>query len=167
MRYGSRVGARLAGHAELSGGDDIAGPLPQIANPHTVGFDSNDPNAWRRLPLPMDVLSLAAGASDTSTVQPQDIFKVRKINIPTAFDPATSLPVEGIFITEIKVGQASQLINGGQMDIRNFIPDAVSTYLDFDTGAVGNLFSITVENTSAVGPVSVSPTAIALVAVRR
>ena len=166
MRYGSRVGGQLAGHAELSGGDDIAGPLPQIANSHSVGFDSRDPNAWRRLPLPMTVLDLAAGATGTSTVQPQDIFKVRKLNIPTPFDPATTLPVEGVYIVEIKVGQASQLVNNGQMDVRNFIPDAVSTYLDFDTGSVGNTFSITVENTSAVA-VKLAPTAIALVAVRR
>lgn len=129
---------------------EVRGPVIQNETGRLV--DEQPETAWRRLPLPLPALTLATGAKGTVTVAPQSIFKVVKINIP-------SPGVAGVFLTDVKVGQASQFIAGGDIDVRCLIPEAVSTYMDFDTGKVGNVFAMTFENTSA-GEVTLAPMAI-------
>lgn len=129
---------------------EIRGPVIQ----NETGRMVNDQQLteWRRLPLPLESVTLAAGATATVSVAPQSVFKVVKINIP---DPGAA----GVFLTDIKVGQASQFIAGGDIDVRTLVPEAVSTYMDLDTGRVGNVFSLTFRNTTA-GPVTLAPMAI-------
>ncbi|MCW5950632.1 MAG: hypothetical protein KIT41_14265 [Pyrinomonadaceae bacterium] len=153
--------------------EELAG-MPDIGNTHTLPYNENDPNTWRRLPLPLPKVTVPAGGVATAKVQPQFTFKVVKINIPTPFVTTTYgspvvaaavAPVAGLYVKNILVGQQPQLVASGLIDVRAFSPDAVSSYLDFDTGAVGNTFEIEFQNDTG-SPIDVAPEVICLIAKR-
>lgn len=139
------------------GGDEMgAGPRIHREGAQYIYIDEK-PTKARRQYVPLGRQSVGANSVVSFEVTPQEIFQVQKINI------ASSNSAGDLTVNDITVGKKSQILNNGEMDVLCFAPDAVSSYVDFDAGKVGNTFTVDIENHTATA-VNLAPMAIALVA---
>lgn len=135
----------------------------EISDGQTRQYSKTMPTDWRRWVVPMAPQTIAPGAFAEFRVNPQCAFKVDRLSFPPVRDAVTGVPLTGVQITDIKVGNNSQLAGSGAIDILNFAPDAVDMWVDFDAGDVGNDLVIQVRNTTA-GPVTLVPCVLAGIA---
>lgn len=96
----------------------------------------------RRLIVPIPVTNIAAGGTAEVTIQPQRLFKTRRMIFPSAV-------ADNFRLTDIKVGQQSQFAAAGDVPAGCFSEVTVDGYVDFDTADIGNLISFDVTNVGA------------------
>ncbi|MEJ2325394.1 MAG: hypothetical protein P8Y27_05050 [Chromatiaceae bacterium] len=114
-------------------------------DPNAVMVKSQVDRVRRRLMLPTDPLVLAASASDTLEIKPQRLFRTELIIVPS--DIASNF-----IITDIKIGQASQLVGAGSIPAMAFSEASVNAFLHLDSANVGNTMTMDVTNLDAANP---------------
>ncbi len=99
-----------------------------------------DPRTARVLLLGFDSgADVAAGGAATVTEQPQDVFSPRRAVIPATVAPSFT-------VSDIKVGNISQLSSSGAIPGEMFLPDTTFSDLKFDTAQVSQQIVWTVNN---------------------
>jgi hypothetical protein len=97
------------------------------------------PTMRRRLVSGVPSTLVTSGSVADITIQPQEMFRIERIIVPS--DIAFSF-----IFTDIKVGQASQLVAAGQLPCGAFTEVAVDSYVSFATANVGNVVILSVQN---------------------
>lgn len=150
-----------AGNTEIvgSGGYEIVGAAPTtqrraaaagnpqaraIAMKHAIAVRQQALSKRRRFPLGFVPTAVAGGGATTAVIPaaPQNLFRAERVTIPSdiAFD---------FGVIDIKVGNSSQLVSGGEVPGAIFTEVAIDNEVTFDTAEVGNQITITVRNTNA------------------
>lgn len=117
----------------------------RIADPKAVSVRTRKQSRRRRWLIPIPTTTLAASASAEVTIQPQRLVKPKRIIIPSSI-------ADDFDFTDIKVGQQSQFVAGGEVPAACLVETSVDAYVDFDTANIGNLISLEVTNTDAGAP---------------
>ena len=143
-----------AGNSEIIG----AGPVnrmrkPSLArtmqaaravDPRAIAVRQQALSKRRRFPLGFVPTSVAGGGATTATIPaaPQNLYRPERVTIPSdiAFD---------FGVQDIKVGNNSQLVSGGEVPGAIFTEVSVDNEVTFDTAEVGNQITILVRNTNA------------------
>lgn len=96
----------------------------------------------RRYPLGFTPTAVAANSSGTIPAGPQNLFRAERLIVPSdiAFD---------FGITDIKVGNQSQLAQSVEIPAAMFSEVAIDSRVTFDTAEIGNQIAITVRNKTA------------------
>lgn len=144
-----------AGNTEIvgSGGYEIIGArraaaaqnqAKQIAMKHAIAVRQQALSKRRRFPLGFVPTAVAGGGATTAVIPaaPQNLFRAERVTVPSdiAFD---------FGVIDIKVGNSSQLVSGGEVPAAIFTEVAIDNEVTFDTAEVGNQITITVRNTNA------------------
>lgn len=133
------VGYELVGDEELIGNEEIVGAVRRSGGTRVV---RTQPNQRRRLITGVPPLVLASATQGDSQTQPQDLFRVERVTVPS------NIAFDFVFI-DIKIGQKSQLVASGQLPCGAFTEVAVDNYVQFDTASVGNLITLSVLNVTS------------------
>ena len=158
------VGAEVIGgnyHDEIAGMPAIVGKQPsgvaaQIRARNSVLVEDQPYSKWRRQMLPVPSVNLtAAGGVGSVQVQPQRLFKGKKITIQT-LDTATGAAATGVVITSVKIGQNEQFVADGDIPSVVFAADAVSSFVDLDDANIGNLVTVTFRNDNPTTDITAS-----------
>jgi hypothetical protein len=101
------------------------------------------PRKSRRLVLPMESTgTVAAGTAATITSRPQSIaFRPQRVVIPSTIAP-------NFTISDIKVGNKSQLVQSGNLAAEAFVPNVQDGDMDMDTVQTSQDFVMQVNNIS-------------------
>ncbi len=96
----------------------------------------------RRYPLGFQPTNVAIAATLQIPASPQNLFRPERLVIPSdiAFD---------LGVVDIKVGNASQLVQSVEVPAAVFSEVAEDTNITFDTAEVGNQISVQIRNKSA------------------
>jgi hypothetical protein len=108
-------------------------------DPNAVAVRQRDLNKRRRFPLGFQPTTVAAGATSNIPAAPQDMFRPERLVIPsdTAFD---------FGVQDVKVGNTSQLVSGGEVPAALFTEVSIDTHVHFKTAEIGNQISVSVRN---------------------
>lgn len=148
-----------AGNSEIIGAaarDPRAGAAAQRASavkamqaaramdPRAIAVRQQALSKRRRFPLGFVPTSVAGGGATTATIPaaPQNLYRPERVTIPSdiAFD---------FGVQDLKVGNNSQLVSGGEVPGAIFTEVSVDNEVTFDTAEVGNQITILVRNTNA------------------
>lgn len=99
------------------------------------------PSKSRRQTQGFGPVSIPAGQTVLITVQPQTVFKGKRLTIPSDFAGV-------ILVNDIKIGNVSQLTSSNPIPGRMFTEFAVDTDQDFDTAQISQQISLNITNTS-------------------
>jgi hypothetical protein len=108
-------------------------------DPGAVAIRQRDLNKRRRFPLGFQPTTVAAGATSNIPAAPQDMFRPERLVIPSdiAFD---------FGVQDVKVGNTSQLVSGGEVPAAIFTEVSIDTHVHFKTAEIGNQISVSVRN---------------------
>jgi hypothetical protein len=108
-------------------------------DPGAVAVRQRDLNKRRRFPLGFQPTTVAAGATSNIPAAPQDMFRPERLVIPSdiAFD---------FGVQDVKVGNTSQLVSGGEVPAAIFTEVSIDTHVHFKTAEIGNQISVSVRN---------------------
>ncbi len=93
---------------------------------HGAGVLDRAPTKARRYPCGLTPTVVAGGASATIRANPQQLYRPERFIVPGSIAPNFSL-------TDIKVGNVSQLPNNGEIPCEIFAQNGVDAYLELDT----------------------------------
>jgi hypothetical protein len=127
-------------HQQLVGGDQLVGAEELVGATRVVRQQAK---MRRRLVSGVPSTVVTSGSVADITIQPQELFRIERIIVPS--DIAFSF-----IFTDIKVGQASQLVAAGQLPCGAFTEVAVDSYVSFATANVGNVVILSVQNIDSV-----------------
>lgn len=140
---------RRGGRGRSRGRKRVRGRIPTYRRPGRVAVPRGDivrqvnPKVGRRLYLGFDSGAVvAAGASANISTQPQDVFSPKRIIIPATLAPS-------FVVTDIKVGNISQLSSSDAVPAEAFAQDATDSDLKFDTAQVSQQITFSITNISA------------------
>lgn len=102
---------------------------------------TRQPSKSRRYTQGFGPVSIPGGQTVLVTVQPQTIFKGKRLVIPSDFAGV-------ILINDLKIGNVSQFTSSNPVPGRGFTEFAVGTEQDFDTAQISQQISLNVTNTS-------------------
>lgn len=147
-RYVQKVGADLAS-APLEVKNDLAMRL--IGRPMYSPSGDKPPamietvmSAWRTYPLPFFLADVPMGGAATEvSANPQIPFRSEELRI----DEATAADFD---ITDVTVGNKTQMAQKGPMAAAIFLPNSVGTRLACDVASPGINVVLTVSNTDAM-----------------
>jgi len=99
-------------------------------DPNAITVRSRRLDRRRRFPLGFERKVIAANGTDTVVANPQNLFRPERVVIPSnlAFD---------FFVSDLKVGQTSQLVSSGQIPGAIFSEVAIDTNIHFKTAEIG------------------------------
>ena len=105
------------------------------------GIVQNQAGKWRKLPLGIDSGTTAIAAAGTSQVvtRPQAYYRPMRLVVSLAI-------MSNFVITDIKVGNVSQLVNASALPADVFGPNSFDTELKGDTCQAGFDITTSVEN---------------------
>ena len=105
------------------------------------GIVQNQSGKWRKLPLGIDSGTTAIAAAGTSQVvtRPQAYYRPMRLVVSLAI-------MSNFVITDIKVGNVSQLVNASALPADVFGPNSFDTELKGDTCQAGFDITTSVEN---------------------
>lgn len=114
----------------------------RTVDPGAVVVRDNPLNTRRRFPLGIVPTSVPALGAATIPAVPQDLFRTERLVIPSsiAFD---------FGLLDVKVGNTSQLVSGGEVPAALFSEVAIDTNVHFKTAAIGNQITLSVRNKTA------------------
>jgi hypothetical protein len=106
-------------------------------DPGAVAIRQRDLNKRRRFPLGFQPTTVGPGATSNIPAAPQDMFRPERLVIPsdTAFD---------FGVQDVKVGNTSQLVSGGEVPAALFTEVSIDTHVHFKTAEIGILISVSV-----------------------
>ena len=93
---------------------------------HGAGVVDRRNQKARRYPCPLPATVVAGGTSATITARPQALYRPERFVIPASLAPSFA-------ITDIKVGNVSQLPNTGDIPGELFAQNGVDCTIEFDT----------------------------------
>ena len=108
-------------------------------DPGAVAIRQRELNKRRRFPLGFQPTTVPAGATSNIPAAPQDMFRPERLVIPS--DSAFDFGVQ-----DVKVGNTSQLVSGGEVPAALFTEVAIDTHVHFKTAEIGNQISVSVRN---------------------
>jgi hypothetical protein len=118
----------------ISGDDEIGAAPVQVRQKKAL--------PPKRQPLPLlAAIDIAAGADFEMSAAPQDLFRAEAMVLT---GDTTDFVIE-----DIKCGNMSQLVESGELSADLFPPDAINTYIKFDTVGIGGKVIVRVRNTHA------------------
>lgn len=132
------------GSTEIIGARRV-GPGPnakRIMMKNAVMVKNQGLDKRRRFPLGFVATSVAASGSATILSAPQNLFRTERFVIPSDIAFSFSL-------SDIKVGNESQLVSGAEVPAAVFTEVAIDTDVSFKTAEVGNQVSASVVNLNA------------------
>lgn len=98
----------------------------------------------RTFPMPFPSSgAIAAAGTATVTAQPQLAFRLERLVVPNL------AALVGMLATDLRVGQESQFVNPGEVDVSIFFPDSVGTALRGGTAKPGVNVSLSLLNSTA------------------
>jgi hypothetical protein len=97
------------------------------------------PTKKRNWAMPFGPQSIAAGAAVGIPVQPQVVFRGRRLVIPS--------PIAPNFNFQIVVGVATQQVQFGFLPAIAYVENSVGMNLGLDTAQIGNTITLTAQNT--------------------
>jgi hypothetical protein len=100
------------------------------------------PDRLRRMTIGFGTTAVTTGQSVTISITPQETFRPERMIIPSSIAADYS-------ITDIKVGQRSQLVASGAIPAMVYSEVSVDSYVHWDTANVGNTISLTITNNGA------------------
>lgn len=108
-------------------------------DPGAVAVRQRDLSTRRRFPLGFQPTTVSAGATSNIPAAPQDMFRPERLVIPSdiAFD---------FGVQDVKVGNTSQLVSGGEVPAALFTEVSIDTHVHFKTAEIGNQISVSVRN---------------------
>jgi hypothetical protein len=108
-------------------------------DPGAVAIRQRDLNKRRRFPLGFQPTTVLGGSTSNIPAAPQDMFRPERLVIPSdiAFD---------FGVQDVKVGNTSQLVSGGEVPAALFTEVAIDTHVHFKTAEIGNQMSVSVRN---------------------
>ena len=111
-------------------------------DPGAVAIRQRDLNKRRRFPLGFQPTTVPIGSTSNIPAAPQDMFRPERLVIPSdiAFD---------FGVQDVKVGNTSQLVSGGEVPAALFTEVAIDTHVHFKTAEIGNQISVSVRNKAA------------------
>lgn len=135
--YPQLVGAPVGGGYDAT---QLMGTNPGSNGTYLV---DGQPTQTRQWPLPLSRLSLQGGATGTASATAQ--LMCRPVRL---FIGVSGIDIADLSITDIFVGQRSQLINGGggSLPADMFNNVAVDSLVNFDTAQIGNQIAVKYEN---------------------
>jgi hypothetical protein len=133
--------ARRGNHRKASALKKAAQKLTEFRkiDPNAVAIRQRDLNKRRRFPLGFQPTTVAGGSTSNIPAAPQDMFRPERLVIPSdiAFD---------FGVQDVKVGNTSQLVSGGEVPAALFTEVAIDTHVHFKTAEIGNQMSVSVRN---------------------
>jgi hypothetical protein len=136
--------ARRGNHRKASALKKAASKLGEFRkiDPGAVAIRQRDLNKRRRFPLGFQPTTVTAGSTSNIPAAPQDMFRPERLVIPSdiAFD---------FGVQDVKVGNTSQLVSGGEVPAAIFTEVAIDTHVHFKTAEIGNQMSVSVRNKTA------------------
>lgn len=114
----------------------------RAVDPRAIAVRENALRTRRRFPLGLVPTSVATGVTATIPAAPQNLFRPERVTVPSniAFE---------FGVVDIKVGNQSQLVSGGEVPAAIFTEVSIDNNVTFATAEVGNQISMTVRNKSA------------------
>lgn len=111
-------------------------------DPNAVVVRERTLDKRRRFPLGVVPTNVLATATSTIPAAPQDLFRPERLVIDSsiAFD---------FGVQDVKVGNTSQLVSGGEVPAALFTEVAIDTFVHFKTAEIGNQITLTVRNKTA------------------
>ncbi len=111
-------------------------------DPNAVVVRDRSLDKRRRFPLGFVPTTVAAATVSIIPAAPQDLFRPERLVIPSdiAFD---------FGVQDVKVGNTSQLVSGGEVPGSIFTEVAIDTHVHFKTAEIGNQISISARNKTA------------------
>ncbi|HWA70690.1 MAG TPA: hypothetical protein VG937_00075 [Polyangiaceae bacterium] len=108
-------------------------------DPGAVAIKQRELSKRRRFPLGFQPTTVLAGATSNIPAAPQDMFRPERLVIPSdiAFD---------FGVQDVKVGNTSQLVSGGEVPAALFTEVSIDTHVHFKTAEIGNQISVSVRN---------------------
>lgn len=133
------IGLEEIGLEEIGDDDEIGATNPR---PNRVVVAKKKDRKARQQPIGFTGTALAAGSSETLTVTPQTLFRGRRLIVSSAI-------AANFTITDIKVGNQSQMASSGALPADAFLPTTTGEdNLTMDTCNPGIQISISVTNIS-------------------
>ena len=133
--------ARRGHHRKASALKKAASKLTEYRkiDPSAVAIRQRDLTKRRRFPLGFQPTTVLAGSTSNIPAAPQDMFRPERLVIPSdiAFD---------FGVQDVKVGNTSQLVSGGEVPAALFTEVAIDTHVHFKTAEIGNQMSVSVRN---------------------
>jgi hypothetical protein len=112
-----------------------------LASRHSAMVVQRPVTKAREYPLGFPTTSVAAGASQTISTQPQVPFRGRRLLVPS--------DIAGSFlIQDLKIGKNSMFPSANPVPARAFTELGVGVDLNLDTAQISQLVSIAVQNTT-------------------
>lgn len=105
-------------------------------DPNAVAVKQRQLSIRRRFPLGFQPTTVLAGVSASIPAAPQDMFRL-VIPSDIAFD---------FGVQDVKVGNTSQLVSGGEVPAALFTEVSIDTHVHFKTAEIGNQISVSVRN---------------------
>jgi hypothetical protein len=147
MTRGGRGGGRMGRHpsrgpqSHLAARGQLQAALQAKRAAAGLIFDAQRPGASRRLVLGMaSTGTVAAGAIAQIVARPQNLaFKPQRIVIPSTIAP-------DFLITDIKVGNVSQLVQSGTLPAEAFTQNLFDGMMEMDTVQTSQDFVLQVQN---------------------
>ncbi|MFZ5895546.1 MAG: hypothetical protein ACOY0T_31100 [Myxococcota bacterium] len=133
--------ARRGKHKKANAIQRVAQKIQEFRkiDPNAVAIRQRDLNKRRRFPLGFQPTTVAAGATSNIPAAPQDMFRPERLVIPS--DAAFDFGVQ-----DVKVGNTSQLVSGGEVPAALFTEVSIDTHVHFKTAEIGNQISVSVRN---------------------
>lgn len=104
------------------------------------------PDRERRYPIGFVPTSVAAGATTSIPAAPQNLFRVERLVVPSSI-------AADFGISDIKVGNQSQLVQNIEVPAELFSEVAIDTNVSFDSANIGNQISLDARNKTAAAVV--------------
>ncbi len=112
--------------------------LRQI-DPNAIAIQNRSPNRRRYWHAPFPATVIAAAATTTLQMAPQELFRTERLflgsNIANDFN-----------VTQLFVGQKNQLLVAGEINGSVFSEVAIRSFLNLDTANIGNTVSLQLRN---------------------
>jgi hypothetical protein len=146
--YGYRVGDAAAMPAAAV---PLTGAMPYSGS--TPSWTPSQPTQLRKWLLGFGSATVSASGTANLTTQPQTWFRPDRLSIPSSQAPF-------FLITDIKIGNKSQLLNVNAINAQMFIETAVDSMVTFDTADPAVTITISVSNTDTTASHTIVPTMI-------
>jgi hypothetical protein len=124
---------------------NLSRKMGQLRNidPNAVMVQQTSPNKRRYWHAPFPATAVAAAATTTLQMQPQELFRTERAFIGSHL-------AQDYNITQLQVGQKNQLLVAGEINGAVFSEVAVRSFLNLDTANVGNTISLALRNDGAL-----------------
>jgi hypothetical protein len=146
------------------GNTELVGEIGAVGRPRSKGapqlaVKKDALRLARRMAIGFGPTTIAAGGNAILSQTPQVVFRPERMFIPSdvAFD---------LSVTDVKIGQRSQLVAAGALPGAIFSEVSVDVFTHWDTAEVGNTITISLNNVNPDDPVAATAALLGAAALR-